>query len=346
MGWIDEARARRSCRPGELLAAARSLIVVGAPYPRECESRPPPLHGRVARYARGGDYHDLIKPRLWELVGFLRRRGGPNVRARVFVDTGPLAEREAAVRSGLGFVGKNTCLIAPGVGSYVLLGAVLTDLAIEPDAPLLRDCGNCRLCLDACPTGALVEPYQLDAGRCVSYLTIELRGPMPLELRSGAGNRVFGCDICQEVCPWNHGRGPLPWPELASRAEVGADLDLTRLLELDEERFRARFRGSPLKRAKRRGLLRNAAVVLANGRDRRAVPALARALAEDPDPLVRSHAAWALSRLGGDDADAALAAALERETDPEVRAEIGRWGSAAEAAVGVVPVARDQFGGE
>jgi epoxyqueuosine reductase len=357
MGWIDESRARRSCHPDELLPGARSVIVVGAAYSTGREAPPPALHGRVARYARGRDYHDVLKERLWDLLAYLAKRAGPGVRGRVFVDTGPLAEREAAVQAGLGFYGKNTCLLTGTAGSYVLLGAILTDLALKPDAPIVRDCGSCRLCLDACPTGALSAPYHLDARLCISYLTIELRGPIPSELRPKLGAHVFGCDICQDVCPWNHGRGPIPWPEFAGRtlrqaqgrldegrqddtttvdspvvvpssrrpsssADMGADLELLELLDLDEDAFRERFRGSPIKRAKRRGLLRNAAVALGNSGDRRAVPALARALEHDPDPLVRSHAAWALHQLGDEQAQAALAAGLGREQDQNVRAEI------------------------
>jgi epoxyqueuosine reductase len=257
------------------------------------------------------------------LAEALHQRAGGEGRYRIFVDDGPLLEREAALRAGLGFIGKNTCLIAPGAGSYLLLGALLTDLPLLPDQTPIRDCGNCRLCLDACPTGALDAPYQLDARRCISYLTIELRGPIASDLRPAVGARVFGCDICQEVCPYNHGRGPVPWPELGPRPEVGTDLDLVELLNLDDEAFRERFRGTSLRRTKRRGLLRNAAVALANAGDRNAVPALARALAQETEPLVRAHAAWALCRLGGPEAEAALAVAREHELDPVVRAELG-----------------------
>jgi epoxyqueuosine reductase len=327
MAWIDAARARRSCRPVELLPGARSLVVVGAAYTRRPEGPPASLYGRVARYARGRDYHHVLKARLWDLIGFLRRRAGQDVRCRVFVDTGPLAEREAAVRAGLGFYGKNTCLLTGPAGSYVLLGAILTDLSLAPDRPLVRDCGSCRLCLDACPTGALDGPYQLDARRCISYLTIELRGPIPPELRPQVGAHVFGCDVCQEVCPWNRGRGPVPWPEFAAGSTSDPELDLLALLDLDAEGFGRRFRGSPIKRAKRRGLLRNAAVALGNSGDRRAVPALARALARDPDPLVRAHAGWALRQLGGPEVEAALEKARRREQDPEVQKEIGEAGS-------------------
>jgi epoxyqueuosine reductase len=322
MGWIAEERAQRACRPDELLPGARSLIAVAAPYGRGAEPGPPSQHGRVARYARGVDYHELMKGRLRVLAEALRQQGGGEGRYRIFVDDGPLLDREVALRAGLGFIGKNTCLIAPGAGSYLLLGTLLTDLPLVPDQAPTRDCGSCRLCLDACPTGALDAPYQLDARRCISYLTIELRGPIPLDLRPAIGARVFGCDICQEVCPYNHGRGPLPWPELEPRAAVGTDLDLVKLIGLDDEAFRQRFRGTSLRRTKRRGLLRNAAVALANAGNPDTVPALARALAEEPEPLVRAHAAWALRRLGGPEAEAALAAARQRELDPTVRTEL------------------------
>lgn len=322
MGWLDEARARRSCRPEELLPGARSLVVVAAPYTQAVEPPPPPLHGRVARYARGQDYHDVLGHRLRQLVVRLRQLGGDDLQARLFVDSGPLLEREAAVRAGLGFIGKNTCLIVPGAGSFLLLGAILTDLELGPTPRDTPDCGRCRLCLDACPTGALTAPRQLDARRCIAYLTIELRGPISPDLRSGLGARLFGCDICQEVCPWNRGRGRSAWPEFAALDGRGPDLDLAELLGLDDQTFRQRFRGSPIKRAKRRGLLRNAAIVLGNLRDRRAVPALARTLLQEPEPLVRAAAAWALGRLGGRRAEEALAQARDQEQEPHVRAEL------------------------
>lgn len=322
MSWITEERAQRACRPDELLPGARSLIVVAAPYGRTAEAAPSSRHGRVARYARGADYHELMKARLRVLAEALRRRAGGEGRCRIFVDDGPLLDREAALRAGLGFIGKNTCLIAPGAGSYLLLGTLLTDLPVMPDQAPTRDCGSCRLCLDACPTGALDAPYQLDARRCISYLTIEQRGPIPRDLRPAIGARVFGCDICQEVCPYNHGRGPVPWPELEPRPEVGTDLDLVELLGLDDVAFRQRFKGTSLTRTKRRGLLRNAAVALANAGDPGAVPALAHALAQELEPLVRAHAAWALRRIGGPEAEAALAEAREHELDPVVRAEL------------------------
>jgi epoxyqueuosine reductase len=203
-----------------------------------------------------------------------------------------------------------------------LLGALLTDLPLAPDQAQVMDCGRCRLCLEACPTEALVAPNQLDARRCISYLTIEKRGPLPADERPAIGTHLLGCDVCQEVCPWNQGRGPLPWPELEAGPDGGRDVDLFEVLRLSEQAFRARFKDSAVSRAKRGGLVRNAVLALANHGDRCAVPALARTLVEDPDPVVRGHAAWALCRLGGAQADAALARARQVERDPFVQAEL------------------------
>jgi epoxyqueuosine reductase len=250
----------------------------------------------VARYARGRDYHDVIKPRLWALVRFLEERCGRPVTARVFVDDGPCADRAVAQRAGLGFFGKNTNLLTRTHGSYVLLGAALTDVPLPPDPPAIGDCGSCTLCLDACPTGALPTPYELDSARCISYLTIEHRGSIPEELRPLVGEHLFGCDICQQVCPWNRLAASTAESGFAPEMGAGASLDPAAVLALDEVAYRQRFRGSPLKRAKRQGLRRNAAVVLGNGAGAAAEPTL-RAALDDPDPVVREHAAWALARL-------------------------------------------------
>jgi epoxyqueuosine reductase len=323
MAWMSEERAHRAYRPAGLLEGARSIVVVGVAYAGEEEERASPApRGRVARYARGTDYHDVMRPRLHALADYLRELGGEDVRTRVFVDSSPLAEREAAVRAGLGFFGKNTNLLTAEVGSWLLLGAVLTDLELQADVPSLRDCGQCRICLDACPTGALPAPYVLDANRCISYLTIEHRGPIPTDLRPRLGDHVFGCDICQEVCPWNRSKRPMIWPELRGDENAGRP-DLRELLSLDERAFRARFRGTPVTRTKRWGLLRNAAVALGNSGSREAVPSLIEALS-DLEPLVRGHAAWALGRIGGEEARAALEEAREREMDAWVREEIDR----------------------
>jgi epoxyqueuosine reductase len=336
LGWMTEARARLACQPDELLPGARSLVVVGAAYggadpaPPEREQAGP--RGHVARYARGADYHDVMKARLDSLAAFVREAGGEGARTRVFVDSSPLPERAAAVRAGLGFVGKNTNLLTARAGSWLLLGALLTTVSLAPDAPVERDCGRCRLCLDACPTGALPEPFVLDANRCISYLTIEHRGPIPHDLRAGIGGHVFGCDVCQEVCPWNRAdRGP-GWPEFSSQ-EVDVALPLlSDLLALDDAAFRERYRRTPLWRTKRRGLLRNAAVALGNAGDEAGLPALAAALG-DPEPLVRGHAAWAIGQIGAAAGREILSAARADETDADVLAEIDGAMAALEAAV-------------
>jgi epoxyqueuosine reductase len=288
---MNEARTRLATRPQELLPGAQSLVVVGVAY-RTAEPDPGP-GGRIARYAWGDDYHDVMKARLQQLAGFLGEQ-----RSRIFVDSGPLAERDAALRAGLGFRGKNTNLLT-SIGSYVFLGALLTTAQLEFDAPVAKDCGTCRLCLDACPTGALDAPYHLAAERCIAYLTIEHRGPIAEDLRPQMGEWVFGCDICQEVCPHNastRGR-PRGWPEFEPRPNVGTRLDLEATLAMDEPAFRATFAGSPMKRAKRRGLARNAALALGNMGDAAAASTLEQAAASDPEPLVRDAAAWSLKRL-------------------------------------------------
>jgi epoxyqueuosine reductase len=294
MAWLNEARTRLATRPAELLPGAKSLIVVGVSY-RTVEPTDGP-GGRVARYAWGGDYHDAMKSRLRLLAAFVSEQAGRTVKSRTFVDDGPLVERDAAVRAGLGFRGKNTNVLTP-IGSFVFLGALLTDVALDFDTPVAKDCGSCRLCIDACPTDALDEAYHLAAERCIAYLTIEHRGPIDAELRPKLGDWVFGCDICQEVCPYNastRGRPP-GWAEFEPR--LGTRRDLAALLELDDEAFRQTFRGSPIKRAKRRGLARNAALALGNRGQTDARPALERAASDDPEPVVRDAAAWALVRL-------------------------------------------------
>jgi epoxyqueuosine reductase len=294
MAWLNAARTRLATRPRELLPEARSLIVVGVAY-RTVEPEPGP-GGRLARYAWGRDYHAAMKDRLRQLATFLSARVDRAVRSRVFVDDGPLVERDAALRAGLGFRGKNTNLLTP-IGSYVFLGALLTDLVLEIDEPVRKDCGSCRLCIEACPTDALETPYHLAAERCIAYLTIEHRGPIAEDLRPRLGEWVFGCDVCQEVCPYNaSSRGrPRGWTEFEPRG--GTRLELEALVAMDDGAFRESFRGSPIKRAKRRGLARNAALALGNTGHADARPLLERTASEDPDPVVRDAAAWAMSRL-------------------------------------------------
>ena len=321
--WYTEERIRRGARPRELLPGARSIISVAISYLPQSMSQdeaPGPLRGRVARYAWGRDYHNVLKKRLRRLGAMLEERLGRPIRRRVYVDDGPMLDREVALRAGIGFFGKNTNILT-GIGSWVFLGQIITDLELPPDQPSGKSCGACTACMPACPTGAIVAPYVIDSNRCIAYLTIEHRGPIPLELRAPMGDRVFGCDICQEVCPVNVTRGH-PSGEPAFRApQAFSVLDLTEVLALDEEAFRVQFLGSPIRRATRVGLQRNACVVLGNLGDRAAIPALARAL-RDGDTLVRGHAAWALGRLGGAEATQALEVGRGTEPDPWVREEI------------------------
>ncbi len=344
MGYL--AREDSVARRGDLRLTfqdIRSVVVVAQEYFQEDAPGVPddPSRGVVARYARGEDYHQVLKGRLQALLQWLdeevRHTGvGTGVRGFSYVDTGPILEREMARNAGLGWFGKNTMTIHPKRGSYFFLGLLLLDLVLPPSEPFSRDhCGSCQACLEACPTGALLGRAKdggplLDARRCISYLTIELKGPIPREFRSAMGNRVFGCDICQEVCPWNE-KFARSGTETAYRA--GPDTDgpaLVELMELSDEAFSSRFSGSPVKRAKRRGFLRNVAVALGNWGHRDAVPALARAL-DDREPLIRGHAAWALGEIlsrvgipgdGGYEVAEALLFRLHVEKDPWVEEEL------------------------
>jgi epoxyqueuosine reductase len=305
--------------PRALLPEARSVLCVALRYGGGAEPGGD-LWPRVARYARGRDYHEVMGERLAALARQVRE-AYPGCATRPYVDTGPLLERELAARAGLGAVGKNTMLLHPGDGSWFLLGELLLTLDLAPDLPLADLCGSCTRCLEACPTGALAEPYRLDANRCISYWTIEHRGAVPAAVRPRLGDWVFGCDLCQEACPWNAAPPPASDPAFELPPER-RELDLAGLLTLGREAYVERFRGSPLKRAKHEGLRRNAAVAMGNRGDRTYVPALAAALRQDPSALVRGHAAWGLGRVGGEAAAAALAAARRDEEDPEVRREI------------------------
>ena len=300
MSWLGRRTGRRVV-PASLLDGARSALCVALHY-HPLEGEPEPvgdLWPRVARYARGDDYHDVMERRLRALSARIRE-AFPGAGARLYVDTGPVLERALAARAGLGAVAKNTQLLDRG-GSWFLLGELFLTLDLEPGEPVAEDlCGDCRRCLDACPTGALPAPYVLDAERCISYWTIEHRGDIPEDARSRMGDWVFGCDVCQEVCPWNRrraapaGRGRGGFFGLPAKR---AELDLTALLAISEDDYRGRFRRSPMKRAGRSGLRRNAAVAMGNRADEAYAPALERALGSG-DPVVASHARWALDRLG------------------------------------------------
>jgi epoxyqueuosine reductase len=313
--------------PQNLLADARTLVVVALPYSAEPliqlrRKNAALLVGSVARYALGTDYHAVLKRKLAALADTCAELIGRPVLARACVDTAPLLEREAAARAGIAFVGKSTMAIVPGAGSYVVLGELLLDVELPASEPKeSAHCGSCRACLDACPTGAFVDDYVLDARRCISYLTIELRGAIPRELRAPIGTRVFGCDVCQDVCPFNASPRERPAaPELAPRDDRAA-VDLVGLLELGSADYRRFVKDSAMSRVSRTRLARNAAVALGNSGDPSAVAPLVRALERDPRALVRSHAAWGLGRLGGPDAREALERSSISDADPEVREE-------------------------
>lgn len=330
MGYMGRPdRVERRENPARIVPGVRSILCVGLNYfpgPVPAALAQDPARGRISNYAWGVDYHDLMTPRLEELSAFIdaqvSARTGRHVVSRAYVDTGPVLERAYAATAGLGFVGKNTSLIHPRRGSWLFLGEILLDFELDPTPGRARvGCGTCHRCLDACPTGALVAPYVLDARRCISYLTIELKSPIPRELRSLMGNWIYGCDVCQAVCPWQRFARPT-----AERSFLAGTLDraaplLSDLMALDEDGFRRRYAGTPIFRIRRRRLLRNVAVALGNWGDQRAVPALAGALT-DPEPIVRGHAAWALGRVGGRRARQALEDRLPREGDPYVREEI------------------------
>ncbi len=283
--------------PQKVLAPVRSLIIVAQNYfspDSAAESEP---HAKVARYARGtGDYHHVLKQRLQQLADFLHQQR-PGCRTRPAVDTAPLLERDYARLAGLGWFGKNTMLINKKIGSWLFLGALLTDLELPADQPHQTDhCGTCTRCLDACPTDAFAAPYVLDARRCISYLTIELRDdPIPVELRPQMNEWIFGCDVCQDVCPWNRKAPQSTVPEFAPRADL-ALVDLEELLRLNESSYQEQFGPTPLERPRRAGLLRNAAIAAGNSKDERYVPELTRLL-EDSEPLIRDAAAWALTQI-------------------------------------------------
>ena len=327
----DPQAAARRADPALILPGCAAIIVVGMEYPdqaQEPESQKEPEPAEqpafaAARYALGEDYHRVIPPRLEQLARFLNERAGQDAPYRVYTDTGPILERDLAQQAGLGWIGRNTCLIHPRLGSFFFLAEIFTTLALPADQPLGRDfCGSCDRCVQACPTGCIRADRTLEAGRCIAYQTIENKGPIAPDLRPALGGWVFGCDICQTVCPWNR---------FARRAPAGG-LTLAQLLadlRLTPAGFNQKYRASPISRAKRRGYLRNLAAALGNARRAEAVPALIAVLQGEAEALVRGAAAWALGQTLNSSADApraagqaALAAALAVEPDAEARAEI------------------------
>jgi epoxyqueuosine reductase len=328
--WLAEQRhgamdylarePERRLDPRTLDPRLRSVVSLGYPY--DAPPRPSivdwrtELRGRIAAYALGADYHGWLLRKARTVAETITSIHPGGAVTRVYVDTGPVLEREWGTEAGLGWFGKNTMLLNRDHGSYFFLCEIFTDLKLEPNSKPARDhCGTCRQCLDLCPTNALMAGYLMNSKLCISYLTIENRGPIPLELRPELGNWIFGCDICQEVCPWNDHRTPrVCEDDLAPR--------LPELMALDENGFRQRYGRSAVKRAKRRGLLRSVAVALGNSGNRDAIAPLARALENDPEPLVRGHAAWALGRLGGGAARKALELCAAREQDSWAGREI------------------------
>jgi len=294
MAWLAR-NAEKRVDPEKVLPGARSVVTLAVSYQAPEPVPGPGLRGIVARYARHADYHDVLAGPLQALSAKIDHLGGSGTRSLWYVDTGPILERDLAQRAGLGFVGKHTNLISPRLGNWFLISEILTTLEIEPDPPARNRCGSCSRCLDACPTGALPAPFTLDARRCISYLTIEHKGSIPLEFRPRIGARIYGCDDCLAACPWNRfaREGSLMRPH--RRDGLGTP-DLVELLSLDEPGFRSRFAGTPMLRTKRRGLLRNVCVALGNIGDRSVLPALGRA-ASDPEPLIAEHAAWAIEEI-------------------------------------------------
>jgi epoxyqueuosine reductase len=292
MHYLETERSReRRADPRLILPNCQTILVAALPY------TPGNTTGPIAAYALGKDYHDVLPARLAQLVQWLESETAQSIEHKIYTDTGPLLERELAQRAGLGWIGKNTMLINPQGGSYFLLGEVMMDLALASDPPFEADmCGTCTRCIEACPTDAILPDRMLDARRCISYLTIELKDSIPEDLREPMGGWVFGCDICQAVCPWNvrFAATLIPDPELLRRLEPPV---LEDELALSPQAFNAKFKGSPIQRAKRRGYLRNVAVALGNQGEAKAIEVLGACLETETEPLIREQAAWALERL-------------------------------------------------
>jgi epoxyqueuosine reductase len=306
MGYLARNAHKRS-DPQQVLPGVKSVVVVAVSYGEgqaeseqtgsspQGKNEPAAPRGLVARYARFSDYHDVLKEPLKQLASFLNQLGPEGTRSLWYSDTGPILERDFAQRAGVGFVGKHTNLISRKLGNWILLGEVLTTLELEPDRPESNRCGSCSRCISACPTAAITAPFQLDARRCISYLTIELKAAIPVEWRPAIGNRIFGCDDCLAACPWNRFAADGALMKAHSRPDL-ATPDLLQLLAIDDAEFKRRFAETPLLRVKRRGLLRNVCVALGNVGDQSALPALARVAAE-ADPLVAEHANWATDQI-------------------------------------------------
>jgi epoxyqueuosine reductase len=296
MNYMQRGEEKR-CDPQNVLSGARSMVVLALNYfqgeePPGRSPRRVGTTGRIARYAWGDDYHDVIREKLDEIDQFLRSFGGQQ---KCYVDTGPILERDHAAQAGIAWHGKSTMLIDERLGTWFFLAEVLTTLELPADEPVPDRCGTCERCITACPTGAITAPHQLDARRCISYLTIELKGAIPLELRPLIGDRIFGCDDCLDACPWNRFAQESRESAFSARRST-TGMSLREYLELNDDEFRGLFKNSPIKRIKRRGFLRNVCVALGNAGDASDLPALERAAA-DPEPLIAEHAAWAIKQI-------------------------------------------------
>lgn len=345
MGYLDSERSHfRRADPRNILPDCKSILVLGIRYPSgellqqkkstnniadrgeenaEIKSSRTPITGRVASYAWGEDYHEVVAKRLQKIVHFIETQVGHSIPNRWYTDTGPILERDFAQRAGLGWIGKNTCLINPHSGSYFFLAEILLGIELVPDQPFVADrCGSCTRCIEACPTACILPDRTIDARRCISYLTIEHKGIIPVDLRPLIGDWVFGCDICQQVCPWNQRfASPEFDPSFAPHPGIPKP-DLVQELSLSPEDFNRKFKGNPVKRTKRRGYLRNVAVALGNSGSPSTIPALSHALHNDVEPLVRAHAAWALGQMKGSASIEALVRSVTKETDETVLHEI------------------------
>ena len=332
MTWMAETFERRT-DPRKLMADAKSIVMLGLNYGPEADPLAAPSRpeaGAISVYARHRDYHDVLKGKLKELAAFLVAAARPEkADVKVFVDTAPLLEKPLAARAGLGWQGKHTNLVSRDFGSWLFLGAILTNLELPPDQPESDHCGQCRACLDVCPTGAFPAPYRLDARRCISYLTIEHQGPIPREFRAAIGNRIYGCDDCLAVCPWNKFASVGREAKLAARADLNAP-PLAELARLDDASFRSLFAGGPIKRIGRARFVRNVMIAIGNSND----PALAKVAADrldDDNPLVRGAAVWALARLSSREEFSSFASErLRRETDVAI---IEEWRDALAASI-------------